>query len=282
VATKKPFVFLSNTGAKGSQGVQKKFMQDEYKLQADPVPLRHIWTASEAQMALMTHKAGDHTTGTKFASEDLGIPFGAKVFVMAGGAGFWLNSLRMKDPLRFDSWDLHTTLSEEEAKEWAAEARQSLSQGKCTVYVAMFSDGKLDSNQHNADHHGSAKSRGYQSDWGFALVRNVSFLLHHGARIFYTADDAFNPSVDPNYPGMVFPQPGPGMFAAMMTFLLGPARQGRALCAGKGGSHGDVFMMDHAIQMLIAQGHSGDKSKIMMIGDRYVRNPFRLTRACAV
>ena len=245
--------------------MQKKFAQKEYKLQADPVPLRHIWTASEAQMALMTHTA----RAAGIEGEDLGIPFGAKVFVLAGGAGFWLNSLRMKDPLRFDSWDLRTTLSEEEAKMWAAEARESLSQGKCNVYVCMFSDGQLDSNEHNASHHGSAKSRGYKSDWGFELVRNVSYLLHHGARIYYTADDAFNPSVDASYPGMVFPQPGPGMFAAMMTFLLGPARQSRAMCAGKGGSHGKAFMMEHAIQMLIAQGHSGDKSKIMMIGDRY-------------
>lgn len=149
------------------------------------------------------------------------------------------------------------------------EARESLSQGKCNVFVVMFSDGQLDSNEHNASHHGSAKSRGYKSDWGFELVRNVSYLLHHGARIYYTADDAFNPSVDASYPGLVFPQPGPGMFAAMMTFLLGPARQSRAMCAGKGGSHGKAFMMDHAIQMLIAQGHSGNKSKIMMIGDRY-------------
>ena len=45
--------------------------------------------------------------------------------------------------------------------------------------------------------------------------------------------------------------------------------KGQSVCAGKGGSHGDVFMMEHAISMLKAQGHSGDKDTIMMIGDRF-------------
>ena len=31
---------------------------------------------------------------------------------------------------------------------------------------------------------------------------------------------AFNPSFDPKHPGMVFPLPGPGMFAAMMMKLM--------------------------------------------------------------
>lgn len=55
----------------------------------------------------------------------------------------------------------------------------------------------------------------------------------------------------------------------MMRFLMHPAEEGQVVCAGKGGSHGDVFMMQHAIEMLKAQGHSGDKSKIMMVGDRF-------------
>ena len=49
VRTGKPFVFLSNTGAKGSPGVQKKFMSEKYKLCDYPVPLRHIWTVSDCE-----------------------------------------------------------------------------------------------------------------------------------------------------------------------------------------------------------------------------------------
>ena len=49
VRTGKPFVFLSNTGAKGSPGVQKKFMSEKYKLCDYPVPLRHIRTVSACE-----------------------------------------------------------------------------------------------------------------------------------------------------------------------------------------------------------------------------------------
>ena len=36
----------------------------------------------------------------------------------------------------------------------------------------------------------------------------------------YTADDAFNPSIDRDFHGYVFPQPGPGMFAEMVKKLF--------------------------------------------------------------
>jgi hypothetical protein len=36
---------------------------------------------------------------------------------------------------------------------------------------------------------------------------------------------------------------------------------GQSACGGKGGSHGDVFMMEHAIKMLKQQGHSGYVSR---------------------
>ena len=54
-------------------------------------------------------------------------------------------------------------------------------------------------------------SGGGFSDWSFEVVKAATLLLSHGAQFTYTADDAFNPSVDPNHPGMMFPQPGPGM-----------------------------------------------------------------------
>ena len=33
-------------------------------------------------------------------------------------------------------------------------------------------------------------------------------MLSHGAELVVTAEDAFNPSVDPDYPQSVFPLPG--------------------------------------------------------------------------
>jgi hypothetical protein len=95
-------------------------------------------------MDLMVHRKEHTPHSAKGRQQDLGLPYGAKIFVMAGGEGFWLNSLRMKDSLRFDSWDIRTTLSDEEAKAWAAEARDSQEQGECMVYVVLFLDGKLD------------------------------------------------------------------------------------------------------------------------------------------
>ena len=45
-------------------------------------------------------------------------------------------------------------------------------------------------------------------------------MLSHGAELIVTAEDAFNPSIDPDYPRTVFPLPGPGMFASMFRKLM--------------------------------------------------------------
>merc|ERR1719158_938967 len=68
---------------------------------------------------------------------------------------------------------------------------------------------------------------------------------------------------------MTFPLPGPGMFAHMFRFAMYPQHKNNFACKGKGGSHGAEFMMIHAIEMLKQQGHSGDLSKIAMVGDRF-------------
>jgi hypothetical protein len=46
------------------------------------------------------------------------------------------------------------------------------------------------------------------------------YLVAHGAEFVYTADDNSNPSTDAAFPGWVFPQAGPGMFAAMLRKLM--------------------------------------------------------------
>ena len=58
----------------------------------------------------------------------------------------------------------------------------------------------------------------------------ASYMLSHGAELVVTAEDAFNPSVDPdNHPQSVFPLPGPGMFAAMFRKLMYPRGEGASL-----------------------------------------------------
>ena len=78
-------------------------------------------------------------------------------------------------------------------------------------------------------------------------------MLSHGAELIVTAEDAFNPSLDPDYPGSVFPLPGPGMFASMFRKLMYPRGEGKLRVCGKGGAEGDRFMIGHALQMLRAQ-----------------------------
>ena len=112
-------------------------------------------------------------------------------------------------------------------------------------------------------------SGGGFSDWSFEVVKAASLLLSHGAQFTYTADDAFNPSVDPNHPGMMFPLPGPGMFAEMMRKLMYPHGKDAIFCCGKGGNMGSKYMMEPAIELLRQQGHSGERRRIVMVGDRF-------------
>jgi ribonucleotide monophosphatase NagD (HAD superfamily) len=240
--TGKPFVFLSNTGAKGSTGVQKKLTTAPYALEGPPVPLRNAYTAAEAQMEYLRHT----------------IPSAAKVFVISGGE-FWMNALRMKDPLLYDSWDLRTNLTTHESKEWARCAKQQPG----SVFVVFFIDGSI------AETADPSSGEAGVSDWSYETIQKAAFMCHAGAEFVYTADDAFNPSVDAEFPDMVFPLPGPGMFAAMMKTVMFPHGSARVACCGKGGNVGKTYMMEHAIKMLELQGHSGDRSRIMMIGDRF-------------
>ena len=58
------------------------------------------------------------------------------------------------------------------------------------------------------------------------------------------------------------------MFASAFRKLMYPNSNAIA-CAGKGGTHGGAFMMEAARNMLKAQGHDGNRSKILMVGDRF-------------
>ena len=59
------------------------------------------------------------------------------------------------------------------------------------------------------------------------------------------------------------------MFAAMMLKLMYPLHRNCSWCPGKGGNVGAQYMMQTAIGMLQAQGHSGNLDEIMMVGDRF-------------
>ena len=274
----KPYVFLSNTGAKNSRGVQAKFASRDYLLDpARPVPLEHIFTAAEAQADCMLQHVPPH----------------AKILVIAGGSGVWREDLRARGGAAgaalYATWDIRTALTDDEAKEWAACA--ACSKKTKLVWVAFFTDGEISGHApaSSADAAfaaaaaaataaaatatdgcvGAAKPHEGFSDWGFEVIKTAGFLLSHGAQFIHTADDAYNPSADAKHPGMMFPLPGPGMFAEMMKKLMYPHGKENVWCPGKGGNVGGEYMMEQAIRMLIEQGHSGDRSRIMMVGDRF-------------
>jgi len=263
VDNKKPFVFLSNTGSKTSQGVQDKLAALD--VHREKVPLDHIWTAADSQMDMMTDPHN-------------GIPEGSHLFVLSGfraddgqNSQQWLDDMKARNPALVRTWTVKTALSLEEAQIWGNRG----SSGHIKTYVVMFHDGPISSIDPMSP---TLKSANYEKDWSFALMAKVGAILITGrGSLVYPAADPFNPSkgwVDPSHPGdadpLVYPLPGPGMMAALFRSLMYPYEDdSRILCAGKGGALGKKFMMKKAIEMLKKQGHSGDKSKIAMIGDRF-------------
>lgn len=268
VASRTPHIFLSNTGAKNSSGVQRKFRSPSFSLSGPEVPLSHILTAAETQVDYLLKE----------------VPRNARLYVLSGGSGTWRSDLLTRGGAEgaalVGTWDVRTTLSAGEAKAWAAHQALCRHEASKAVWVVFFHDGEVGGP--------GCDTR----EWSFEVIKiagyplprlplptlpltltclslSSGFLLSHGAQLVYTADDAFNPSVDPDHPGLVFPLPGPGMFAAMMRTLMYPAGSESVACAGKGGNKGGEMMMERARQMLIAQGHDGDPSTICMVGDRF-------------
>ena len=179
----------------------------------------------------------------------------------SGGGDFWLGELRKGHEELVASWEIRTSLSDAEAKQWATIAAAHQRESK--VWVCFFHDGTI-----SAMRDPKTGTPGC-SDWSFELIRILSLLDAHRAELVYTADDAFNPLLDDEYSGYVWPTPGPGMFAEMLKKIMYPLGRDKVHCLGKGGNEGRRYMLERAIEMLRAQGHDGDRSKIMIIGDRF-------------
>lgn len=132
-----PFVFLSNTGAKGPHGVQSKLMSRGFMLQAAPVPVSQIYTAAQAQCRYMI----DH------------IPPGSRVFVIAGGAedhgpeahadrasidGSWWMRLLLEGTCEQASWSGAGAAGSGADEPWSrGEESQSCQLGGCSCEVGQ-------------------------------------------------------------------------------------------------------------------------------------------------
>jgi len=261
------YALLSNTGAKPHSAVQEKLATGLFECQpcASPIPPGRIYTAADAQVDFML---SGH------------LPRGSRLLVVAADDR-WKDMMRAQDAALFDSWEVAETMDVDTAKEWSQHAaaslqwqeaatsdpRQNAQSGFCysdsgcdavydesgpppKVAVVFFHDGTV-------------------SGWSDELLHSMTILLHFGADFIYTAEDPVNPSIDERYPGITFPMPGPGMFVEMLKKSMPPASGGRTFCCGKGGNVGRKFMIDRAIQMLKAQGHSGEREHIMIVGDRF-------------
>lgn len=239
-----PYVFCSNTG-KGASGVQQKLKANGITSDGELVGGEHIFTAAQAQCQYMVDN----------------LPRGAKVFVFAGGnaetadSSFWMEILRELDSELVASWDVHTHLSEGVAKEWGELA--ACSDSDHAVAVVLFSDGSISSVPDPI-----TGELGF-ADWSFDVIKKAGYLLSHGAAFICTAEDSFNVRPDG------WPLPGPGMISAMFRTLMYPAHSRNIHVCGKGGNRGNAYMMDAAIAKLERQGHSGQRDKIVMVGDRF-------------
>ncbi|EOD33940.1 hypothetical protein EMIHUDRAFT_229032 [Emiliania huxleyi CCMP1516] len=192
------YVFLSNTGSKCSEECRKKLQSPPYQLDPQPLPHDTIYTAAEAQIAYLQEN----------------VPRGSKLFVVSGGGDFWLGELRKGHEELVASWEIRTSLSDAEAKQWATIAAAHQRESK--VWVCFFHDGTI-----SAMRDPKTGTPGC-SDWSFELIRILSLLVAHRAELVYTADDAFNPLLDDEYSGYVWPSPGPGMFAEMLKKIMYP------------------------------------------------------------
>lgn len=240
-----PHILLSNTGAKGAEATSVKLAHAPYQLSHTPIPVNRILTAADVQADYMVQH----------------LPSGSHLLVVSGNGSFWRSMVERRDPDKYASWTVKTSLTEEEAKEWAVRAEEWA--GGCPtrprVAVVFFIDGQV-----------IGSCRDMSMGWSYELITTCAFLLSHGAELLYTADDPYNTSSDQRFSGHSFPLPGPGMFSSMLRPVVPRGqRDKRLLCCGKGGNLGAKYMMERAIGMLCDQGHNGDRNKIIIVGDRF-------------
>lgn len=131
VASRTPHIFLSNTGAKNSSGVQRKFRSPPFSLSGPEVPLSHILTAAETQVDYLLKE----------------VPRNARLYVLSGGSGTWRSDLLTRGGAEgaalVGTWDVRTTLSAGEAKAWAAHQALCRHEAAKAVWVVFFHDGEV-------------------------------------------------------------------------------------------------------------------------------------------
>uniref|UniRef100_A0A7S2GL26 EF-hand domain-containing protein n=1 Tax=Octactis speculum TaxID=3111310 RepID=A0A7S2GL26_9STRA len=243
------YALLSNTGSTSYESLHKKLSKPgglyECRPEGKTFPEGRCYTAADAQVDFMT---SGH------------LPAGSRLLVLAPENSGWKEMMCERNRELYESWDVRLDMDVDTAKEWSQHARARLEWeetpaeirgGSAPPKVALifFHDGSV------------------ATDWSFVLFNAMTILLSFGAEFIYTAEDATNPSIDERYPDTDFPMPGPGMFVEMLKKCM--LFSDRCFCSGKGGNLGRKFIIERAIEMLKAQGHSGSRDEIMIVGDRF-------------
>jgi ribonucleotide monophosphatase NagD (HAD superfamily) len=294
-----PFVFLSNTGGKTTQGTMQKFIthdeKRDFRINGDAgVQPEYIYTATEAQVRAMCEK----------------IPEQANILAIVdhqfkGGFIDQFETLTNECP----PWNMVLTMDLDEAKKWSIAADTQINK----YYVVMFVDGKLApcdpagsvsapgaAPLHNENLAGvqvgggrhkwtfnieQCKNNGF-GDWSFKLFEIISVILfQNNAILFMTAPDNYNPVAKVTRADKSLPEPGPGFFMAAFKYLLDPklgrsfeggmANKESLICAGKGGNYGTEYMMQQGLAKLnhiwTTNGGDGELTvdDVAMVGDRY-------------
>jgi len=156
-----PFVFLSNSGAKGAEGVRAKFLTPPYVLQDKPIKLDQAHTAAEAAATYLVENA----------------PHSARIFVIQGMSryGTFTDSFlrvlkRLAPPSLLKSWHWRTDLTDAEVEQWAADS----SLGSPT-YVVLSHDGQISDESDDP-----VTGRAGYADWSLVLLI-ICYPVHIGA-----------------------------------------------------------------------------------------------------
>ena len=245
-ATNKSFVFLSNSGAKGAEGVQAKFLTPPYKLQDKPIGLEHCHTSADALAKWLSDTA----------------PQGARIFIVQAVVkyGSTIDSFtrimkRSVPPELLESWDWRTDMNETEIVQWAHDSHFN----KHPTFVVFSNDGQI------SDEADPVTGKAGYSDWSYSLFSKAQQLLENGAILANQAPDSAPWPSRKN--GLILDTPGPGPFVQLLKSAIYPKDLNSTYCTGKGGNLGSKYMYEKGLEQLRLQGFTGSLQNMAMVGD---------------
>jgi ribonucleotide monophosphatase NagD (HAD superfamily) len=247
IDNQKPFVFVSNSGAKGPMGVQAKLKTPPFDIFSYPLPTEHFYTAAVSIAKYLETNAAPHS----------------RIYFLQSTAqyGFTRDSciktVNATIPKLFSTYEWRTDLSLAEIKSWSTYAQAVPG----STFVVSCADGQI-----SDDYDPKTGQPGY-TGWDFDILSKATILIQNGATYVNHAPDTHNVVKDPYYPNLNLNTPGPGTFFDLLTSSTFPDSVNRVNTVGKGGSLGTEFTMEPSLDLLRAQGWSGDPSRVAIIGD---------------